>query len=340
MRGGGAGPAEVLTCAGDYTVRQADIDAGSLSNSAQVSGVSPQGDAVTDDTVLVVEMPVPAPSLTLVKTATPAQFGEVGSTLTYLFTIENTGNVTLSDLVLTDVLVPDYTCEIASLAPGVTDRTCTLEVEVTQDMVDAGGIDNAAAVTATDPNGTDVSAEAALFTDGPAQRPALDATKVALPTPGVVGAEVPFVLTVQNTGNVTLETLQIVDQMVDGDGNTVFLDAPFALTAASDTGADGLLSVGEVWTYEARVTLTQDIVNSGGLSNQVTANAVGPGDVPVSDLSDDGDDADGNSENDRTEFEIWPSPRCRLSKALRHPAPPWAMKSYLRSRRPISVTWR
>lgn len=312
-------PAEVLTCAGDYTVRQADIDAGSLSNSAQVSGVSPQGDAVTDDTVLVVEMPVPAPSLTLVKTATPAQFGEVGSTLTYLFTIENTGNVTLSDLELTDVLVPDYTCEIASLAPGVTDRTCTLEVEVTQDMVDAGGIDNAAAVTATDPNGTDVSAEAALFTDGPAQRPALDATKVALPTPGVVGAEVPFVLTVQNTGNVTLETVQIVDQMVDGDGNTVVLDAPFALTAASDTGADGLLSVGEVWTYEARVTLTQDIVNSGGLSNQVTANAVGPGDVPVSDLSDDGDDADGNSENDRTEFEILAEPALSVVKSVKTP---------------------
>ena len=312
-------PAEVLTCTGSYTVTQDDVDAGSLSNTADASGVSPQGDPIEDVTTLVVGMPAAEPSVVLTKTATPEQFGAVGSTLTYLLAVENTGNVTLSDLVVTDVLDPGFSCGIARLAPGEINRTCTLDIEVTQEMVDAGGLDNVASVSGTAPNDTEVSDEDALFTEGPEKAPALEATKVVLPAPGTVDAVVPFVLTVRNTGNVTLDDVQITDQMVDGNDDEITLDAPFALDPASDAGSDGVLSVGEAWTYRAQVTLTQDIVNSGGLSNQVSATARDPDEGLVTDLSDDGDDADGNTENDRTDFEILAEPGLSVVKTVQTP---------------------
>jgi len=251
-------PNDVLTCSGTYQVEQRDIDAGSLSNTASVDGVSPQGDRISDETTLIVDMPVGDPSVSLLKEATPTPFGAVGSTLTYLFTAENTGNVTLTDLVITDAMDPDYTCSIASLAPGVTNQTCTLEIEVSQDMVDDGFVDNAASVSGVDPSGTVVSADTELTTDGPEQMPSLVATKVVLPAPGVVGAVVPFILSVENTGNVTLSNVSIADTMTNGTGSAIALDAPFALDAATDAGSDGKLSVGESWTYRAELTLTQD----------------------------------------------------------------------------------
>ena len=105
--------------------------------------------------------------------------------------------MTLSNLTVTDVMDPDFACVIDTLAPGVLNQTCAFEIDVTQEMVDDGFVDNAASVAGTDPNGTDVSGGATLRTQGPDAQPALVATKVALPAPGIVGAVVPFVLSVE-----------------------------------------------------------------------------------------------------------------------------------------------
>ncbi|MEP5631152.1 MAG: hypothetical protein ABJP79_04665 [Tateyamaria sp.] len=309
-------PDGVLTCTGAYTVLQGDIDAGSLTNTADVSGVSPQGDLIDAETSLVLAVPAPAPAVSLVKEATPTPFGPVDSTLTYLFTVENTGNVTLNDLTITDVMDPDFACVIPSLAPGVTNQTCSLEISVTQAMIDDGFVVNTASVTGNDPSGTVTSDDATLSTQGPVAQPALVATKVVLPAPGVVGAVVPFVLSVENTGNVTLEDLVIVDQMVNGNGQPIALDAPFVLTPSTDINGDELLSVGEVWTYTAQLTLTQGIVNSGGVSNQVTATGTDPNGTNVSDLSDNGNDADGNATDDPTVFDIAAAPELFVVKSI------------------------
>ena len=309
-------PGATLTCDDDYTVTQDDVDAGTLSNTASVSGVNPQGGALDDSDTLVVDMPAAEPGVSITKTASPSPFGAVGSTLTYLFEVENTGNVTLSDLTVTDVLDSGYSCEITTLSPGATDATCSLEINVTQDMVDAGSLDNSASVTGTDPFGTDVDATDDVTTDGPTQEPSLEATKVALPAASSVGSVVPFVLTLENTGNVTLDNISLTDEMETLDGRTVSLDAPFALDASTDEESDNLLSPGEIWTFNAELTLTQGIINEGGVSNQVTANATDPNDDPVDDVSDNGNDTDGNSEDDPTVFEVVAAPALTVVKTV------------------------
>ncbi|UWR24549.1 hypothetical protein [Sulfitobacter sp. S190] len=294
----------VLECTGSYTVTQADVDAGSLVNTATATGITPQGGSVGDTRILTVDMPAAAPGLRLTKTATPTPFGDAGSTLTYLFAVENTGNVTLTDLALTDVMDPDYTCAIATLAPGATNTTCSLARVITQADIDAGSIDNRAVVTGTGPGDTTARAEDTLTTDGPDRDGSLEATKTVAPAASIAGAPVVFTLRVENTGNVSLRNLSVVDTMTDFDNTAIALDAPFALRPASDTDGNGVLDVGETWVYTATRTLTQQDLNAGGLRNQVQVSAIDPENAPVTDVSDDGIDTDGETQSDVTEFTV------------------------------------
>ena len=79
----------------------------------------------------------------------------LGDTLTYRFVATNDGDVTLSDVVVTDPLpgLAPLVCVPAagaSLAPGAT-MTCTATYTVTQVDVDAGRIDNTATAVAGTP---------------------------------------------------------------------------------------------------------------------------------------------------------------------------------------------
>ncbi|MFW2589811.1 DUF7507 domain-containing protein [Sagittula sp. SSi028] len=298
---GSLAPGEQLVCEGDYTVTQADLDRGSLVNTATARAVTPQGAGVSDDAALPVALPAAQTGVALTKTATPSPFGAVGTSLTYLFAVENTGTVTLSNLTVTDPLDPGFACTISSLAPGATDRSCSLTTVVTQEMVDAGAQDNTASVTGTAANGAPVSDTDSITTNGPARVAALQATKVLLPgTISQAGSPVRYRLSVENTGNVTLTGVDITDVMSDAAGQPVVLDAPFALASGDD--GNGALDVGETWIYTAERTLSQTDLNNGGLSNQVTVTADGPDGLRASDVSDDGVDTDGNTSDDPTIF--------------------------------------
>ncbi|WP_449353840.1 DUF7507 domain-containing protein, partial [Algoriphagus litoralis] len=82
-----------------------------------------------------------------------------GDKITYVFTVKNTGNVTIYDISVADdnANVTVTGGPIASLTPGMSDATITGEYTLTQDDIDAGEFTNVATATGVDPNEAPVS---------------------------------------------------------------------------------------------------------------------------------------------------------------------------------------
>ena len=91
------------------------------------------------------------------------------------------------------------------------------------------------------------------------------------------------------------------DRLVDGNGSVLsFTNSP-TFNSSSAGSAQGTLTVGEIATYTATYTISQNAANTGLISNIVSATASSPGQTNnVTDTSDDGDDSDGNTTNDPT----------------------------------------
>ncbi|MBQ4916302.1 hypothetical protein J8L85_17770, partial [Maribacter sp. MMG018] len=85
------------------------------------------------------------------------------------------------------------------------------------------------------------------------------------------------------------------------DTNPLTLTSVPTFVSASEGSSEGSLEAGETATYSASFSLTDPVLQVGGVINQVSVLADSPyGTDDVSDLSDDGIDTDGNTENDPT----------------------------------------
>ncbi len=134
-------PGATTSCQFEYTATQADVDAGSLTNSASVVGTPPSGPDVSD-TDAVTLTATAAPGISLTKTTSDSLVA--GGTITYDLEAENTGNVTLTGVQISEGLVGASvvgTCDPVTLAPGAT-TTCSFEYTATQADVDAGSLTN------------------------------------------------------------------------------------------------------------------------------------------------------------------------------------------------------
>ena len=81
-------------CSASYVTTQADIDAGSIDNSAVASAGAPDGTPVTSN-VSTATVPVDqTPQLTLVKSVSPTTANVAGDRVDYSFQVTNSGNVT------------------------------------------------------------------------------------------------------------------------------------------------------------------------------------------------------------------------------------------------------
>ena len=118
-----------------------------------------------------------------------------------------------------------------------------------------------------------------------------------------VGDQIKFNISVTNTGNVTLTGIDYEDTFQNGDAillnfdsgtrNLTFINTNFA------NGVAGTLQPGETATYHAYYTITQEVYDSGEATNTVAFFGVSEG-TTVSDVSDNGNDIDGNTSNDVT----------------------------------------
>lgn len=140
------------------TLEPGDVSAGQLDNTATAD--SDQTGPVSDtESVPIVQ----DPSIELTKVGTFQDenangYADVGERIFYSFIVEDTGNVTLTDVTVTDPLVEITGGPIASLAPGATDEATFTggSYTITAQDIEAGRFDNTALATGTDPNGNPV----------------------------------------------------------------------------------------------------------------------------------------------------------------------------------------
>ncbi|MFT5628281.1 MAG: putative repeat protein (TIGR01451 family), partial [Dokdonia sp.] len=106
------------------------------------------------------------------------------------------------------------------------------------------------------------------------------------------GDTINYTITVENTGNVTLDGITLADALTDLDGNVLTLTTGPTFDTADLGSLEGILLVGETATYLASYVITQDDVDAGGVSNTILASGDSPDDTTVADDSDDPNDAD------------------------------------------------
>ena len=92
-------PGASTTCTAFHTVTQAELDAGGSVRNI-VTATTAQGAGGTDDLIIPI---VQSPALTIVKSITSGDpYDSVGDTVTYSYTVTNTGNVTISSVAVSD----------------------------------------------------------------------------------------------------------------------------------------------------------------------------------------------------------------------------------------------
>jgi len=256
-------PAASVTCTATYTLTQADVDAGSVVNTATATGTPPTGDDVTATDTETSPI-VASPGIDLVKGGT-VNGQHAGDTIDYTFAVTNTGNVTLAGVAVTDAKAGTVTCPDTTLAPGAS-VTCTATYLLTQADVDAGIVHNEATVAGTPPAGDPVTATDAVdlpITPGPSIT--LD-KQAGAPSSAQTGGTIEYTFEVTNSGNVTLAAVAVADAKV----GTV--TCPVAT-----------LAPGETTTCTARYALTQADVDAGTVTNTATVTGTPPTGDPVSD---------------------------------------------------------
>jgi uncharacterized repeat protein (TIGR01451 family) len=234
----------------DYEVTQADINLGT--------------DIVNTASVVTTELPTPevasatttisqTPGLTIDKVANPASIAAPG-VITYTITVENTGNVNLTSVAVSDAFAGGATfvsgdeSDTDVLNVGET-WIYTADYEVTQADINLGtDIVNTASVVTTELP----TPEVASATTTISQAPGLTIDKVANPASIAAPGVITYTITVENTGNVNLTSVAVSDDFAGG--------ATFVSGDESDTD---VLNVGETWIYTADYEVTQADINLG-----------------------------------------------------------------------------
>lgn len=194
-----------------------------------------------------------APQLTVSKSASPASVTAAGQTVTYTITVQNSGNVALTSIAISDPL-GSVTCSssgtnvIASLAPAAS-QNCSLTYVATQSDFDTNGggdgdIDNTASAASTY-NGNAVSGNGSAAV-GLMLNPAFVIEKSASPMVNVAaGSTVTYNYRVRNTGNTTVTGVTVADAhngygTSPVPGNEVMLNDAAPLSDSTDSGANGV----------------------------------------------------------------------------------------------------
>lgn len=260
--------------------------AGSYANTGTVTGLSAAGQQVTDsDPSHYVGV---TPSIDIEKFTNGNQADlitdadvptiPVGSSVTWLYRVTNTGQADLNNVVVTDNQIGTVSTIINRLNGDSDSVLEPGEIWEYQAIgtAQAGQYENSGTVVATAAGGqqvTDVDlshyigASPAInlikYVEG------LDADTTGSGPQIFVGSSVTFTYVVENTGSLELTNVVVSDDN-GTSGNTT--DDFFATYSSGDTDVDGVLDVDETWTFTATRTAVSGTYTNIG---RVTANSSG-----------------------------------------------------------------
>ena len=276
---------EVWVFTGSYAITQADIDTfgggdGDIDNTVTVT--TNELPPLSDEAEVLITQ---APSFSVVKTVDKTSIS-TPTTLSYTIEVANTGNQSLTGIVLNDTL-PDASAGLptrpgndtgiaGALDVGET-WTYTVSYNATQADIDSGApLVNNVLVSSTE---TGIATQSDNAQTTISKSPEMQVSKavdiLTINSPTTLG----YLITIENTGNVTLNNVLPVDLLPDGTAGT--LAGPL-----NDTGIAGALDVGESWTYSVAYNAVQaDVDAAVDLVNTVTVTADETGATELSDTA-------------------------------------------------------
>ena len=281
-----------------HTLTQAEIDAGTFTNTADVDAVDPETTPVNDDDTDTQTF-TQGGDIDLVEVGTFQDddgdgFAQPGEEVIFTYTVTNTGNVTLTGVTVNEKAPIDGGLTgntvtggpIGSLAPDDDDTTTfTATYVLTQADIDAGEVISVGIATGTLPDGNttvqdDSSAPAVVIIPrNPDFEIAvdvdLDLIKATLLTDLDTGdfievveqsaVELVYSIEVPNTGNVSLFdpalTFIVTQNTSTGTVTIPLISGP--TYQSGDDNLDGVFDVTESWTYTATAAVTEPMVGFG-----------------------------------------------------------------------------
>ena len=217
-------PGETVTKKTTYTVTEKDIIAGKVENHATATGKEPGGKDITGEGEKTVTTEESNPQITVTKetTSTPknGKTYALGEKITYKITAKNTGNLTLTDVTVSDKLTGntgDKAFKIdGKFKPG---EEATFEASYTVKESDLGKTvvnEATAAGKTTDPKNPEPGVTPGTTEDPVDQKnPAMTITKKVTDKKEEyqIGDTVKYEITVKNTGNTTQNNVLVEDRM-------------------------------------------------------------------------------------------------------------------------------
>jgi len=250
-----------MSCTATHTFTQTELDAGGNLSNNVIASSNEAPDASDNLSIPITQ----TPAIQLGKNGvlideSGDDFAQAGETISYNFTVTNIGNVTLTNISLSDPGISLSGGPIASLAPGVSDIvTFTGVYSLTQADVEAGIFDNTATVTGTPPIGSDVTGIGSDSVSLP-QNPAIrivnslssyddNDTSWSISR----GDNLWYQFEITNMGNVTLTNVSVTDETF-----------AIPVTCPSTTLA---LDESVMCSADSSHTVTIDEANAGQVSN-------------------------------------------------------------------------
>jgi uncharacterized repeat protein (TIGR01451 family) len=270
-----------MDCSATYTVQQADIERGEITNAALAKGNPPGEPEVETPPDVVVVTPVDNPAISLLKeikndeaTSTawsPSTSFAKDQTLDYRFTVTNTGNLTLTNVRVDETAftgsgkMSAITCPVTTLAPAE-QTICTASYSpASQADVDQSTIDNTAIATGDAVRNPGVTSDPSSAVAVAPQAPALQLVKTADKTTYVAGDLITYSFTVTNVGNQTLTNVRVNETEFTGSGKMSAVTCPVTTLAPT-----------EQTVCTATYTATQADVDRGTIDNAATATGTPP----------------------------------------------------------------